>query len=145
MPGSSLYTMSALIFSQTKPSLTKSPTLHDISMKIMLHVSPPHTIIATAMQTPTLMQNPFWWHNHSFPYPKNIHWDSCTCSCLMDNFIWSGIECNCAGEKNIVMKVDQKHCPEPLLHPFCCPKIQEKGIELRVHINTISMHYNINS
>ena len=63
----------------------------------------------------------------------------------MDNFIWSGIECHYTGEKNIVMKVDQKHCLEPLLHPFCCPKIQKKGIELRIHINTVSRHYNINS
>jgi hypothetical protein len=56
----------------------------------------------------------------------------------MDNFIWSGIECNYTGDKNIVMKVDQKHCPEPLLHPG-------KGIELRININTVSRHYNIDS
>jgi hypothetical protein len=48
-------------------------------------------------------------------------------------------------EKNIVMKVDQKLCPEPLLHLFCCPKIQEKGIQLGIHINTVSRHYNIDS
>src|ERR1700730_3967264 len=43
------------------------------------------------------------------------------------------------------MKVDQNHYPEPLLHLFCCPKIQEKGIELRIHINTVSGYYYIDS
>ena len=56
------------------------------------------TIIATAMQMPTLMQNPFWWHNHSFPCLQNIHWHSCTCSCLMHNFIWSGSPTAWVGE-----------------------------------------------
>ena len=97
------------------------------------------------MQTPRLMQNPFWWHNHSFPCPQNIHSHFRTCSHLMYNFIWSRIECNCTEEKNIVMKVDQNHYPEPLLHLFCCPKIQEKGIELRIHINTVSGYYYIDS
>ena len=63
----------------------------------------------------------------------------------MYNFIRSRIECNCTGAKNIVMKVDQKHCPESLLHLFCCPKIQEKDIELRIHINTVPGHYKIDS
>ena len=48
-------------------------------------------------------------------------------------------------EKKIVMKVDQKHCPEPLLHQFCCPKIQEKGIEFVIYINIVFRYYNINS
>jgi hypothetical protein len=43
------------------------------------------------------------------------------------------------------MKVDQKHFLEPLLHLFCCQKIQEKSSELRSYINTISGHHNINS
>jgi hypothetical protein len=43
------------------------------------------------------------------------------------------------------MKVDQKCCPEPLLHLLCCLKIQEKGIELRIHIDTISECCNIDS
>ena len=43
------------------------------------------------------------------------------------------------------MKVDQKCCPELLLHVFCCLKIQGKVIELRIHIDNISECYNIDS
>jgi hypothetical protein len=60
--------------------------------------------------------------------------------------ILSGVKLNVIVQerKNIVMKTIKKRCPEPLLHLFCCPKIQEQDIELK-NINTISGHYDIDS